>query len=316
MKPHLALVRFFTRALQRLWHFLRGPVAPPQPASFEELAIDTPQGQRHYKLFVPANAGSRPAPLLVMLHGCKQDPDDFAKGTRMNALAQARGLRVLYPAQSARANAYRCWNWFNRGDQQRDAGEPALLAGMVRQVMQAHPVDADRVYVAGLSAGGAMAAILAREYPDLFAAVGVHSGLAYGAADNVISALTVMKHGPREQPTHLPVELAAVPWVPLIVFHGDQDATVHPRNGERLVAGHTATEVLPGALEGGRSFVRTTYGDASGHRVAEHWLVYGSGHAWSGGSNEGSFTDAEGPDASREMLRFFAQHRLPPSPGG
>ncbi len=308
MKPHLALVRFFTRAVRRLWHFLHGRVAPPQPASFDELAFDTPHGKRPYKLFVPANAGSGRAPLVVMLHGCKQDPDDFAKGTRMNALAQERGFRVLYPAQTARANAYRCWNWFNRGDQQRDAGEPALLAGMVRQVMQVHPVDADRVYVAGLSAGGAMAAILAREYPDLFAAVGVHSGLAYGAADNVISAMTVMKHGPRD----VPVELAAVPWVPLIVFHGDQDATVHPRNGERLVAGHIAAEVLPGALEGGRSFVRTTYGDASGRVIAEHWLVHGSGHAWSGGNAEGSFTDAEGPDASREMLRFFAQQRLTP----
>jgi poly(hydroxyalkanoate) depolymerase family esterase len=287
------------------WQALRGLFVPPQPARFDEIPVDTPLGKRHYKIFIPAGLGSRRAPLVVMLHGCKQNPDDFATGTRMNVLAQERGFRVLYPAQTAGANAYRCWNWFHPANQLRDGGEAALIVGMVREVMQAHAVDPERIYVAGLSAGGAMAAILAREYPDLFAAVGVHSGLAYGAANSVYSAIAVMKNGPQD----LPTELAAVPGVPLIVFHGDQDATVHPRNGEHLVAGHLAAEVLPGMHEGGRAFVRTTYGDAGGRIVAEHWLVHGSGHAWSGGDPQGSFTDADGPDATREMLRFFAQHR-------
>ena len=290
---------------RRAWQALRGRVAPPTPARFEEWAFDTPFARRHYYLFAPANLAPQRSPLVLMLHGCKQDPGDFATGTRMNSLAQERGWLVMYPEQIPRANAYRCWNWFRSADQQRGSGEPALLMGMLQQVMQMHAVDADRIYVAGLSAGGAMAAVLAQAYPDVFAAVGVHSGLAYGAADNVISALTVMKHGPRE----LPTRLAVVPRVPLIVFHGDEDATVHPRNGERLVAGHIAAQVLPGALEGGRSFVRTTYGDADGRVVAEHWLLHGSGHAWSGGDPQGSFTDPEGPDASREMLRFFGEHR-------
>lgn len=276
---------------------------PTQPASFDELPFATPNGLRHYKLFVPEGLNDRVAPLVVMLHGCSQNPDDFAAGTRMNELAQERGFRVLYPAQAQRSNAYKCWNWFRPGDQRRDAGEPALLAGMTRLVMQTHAVDAERVYVAGLSAGGAMAAILAREYPDLFAAAGVHSGLAQGAASDVASAFQVMKNGPHAQssaPSHA---------VPVIVFHGDQDATVHPRNGEHMVAAHEASAVEQGTAEGGRSYVRTTYRDASGRPMAEHWLVHGSGHAWSGGSPAGSYTDAQGPDATREMLRFFGQHR-------
>ncbi|MEO8154947.1 MAG: PHB depolymerase family esterase [Rhizobacter sp.] len=280
------------------------PTVPTQPASFDEYPFATAQGLRHYKLFIPAGLGDRRAPLVVMLHGCSQNPDDFAAGTRMNEFAQQRGFRVLYPAQAQRSNAYKCWNWFRPGDQRRDAGEPAMLAGMTRQVMQTHAVDADRIYVAGLSAGGAMAAILAHEYPDVFAAAGVHSGLAQGAASDVASAFTVMKQGPHA----LPAEAAASP-VPMIVFHGDQDSTVHPRNGEHLVAGQAASDVSQGESAAGRSFVRTSYRDTSGRLMAEHWLVHGAGHAWSGGSPAGSYTDAQGPDATREMLRFFAQHR-------
>jgi len=280
------------------------PKTSPEPASFDELPFATPQGPRHYKLFLPAGLGDRRAPLVVMLHGCSQDPDDFAAGTRMNQFAQARGFRVLYPAQAQRSNAYKCWNWFRPGDQRRDAGEPALLAAITRQVMQTHAVDPDRIYVAGLSAGGAMSAILAREYPDLFAAAGVHSGLAQGAANDVSSAFNVMKNGP----SAVLAAPSASP-VPMIVFHGDQDGTVHPRNGEHLVAGHAASDASPGSAEGGRSYVRTTYRDTAGRPIAEHWLVHGSGHAWSGGSEEGSYTDPQGPDATHEMLRFFGEHK-------
>lgn len=281
------------------------PASPPQPASFEELPFATAQGLRHYKLFTPAGLPDRPAPLVVMLHGCKQNPDDFAAGTRMNELAQAQGFRVLYPAQAPRSNMQRCWNWFQPGDQKRGSGEPALLAAITRHVMQTHAVDAERVYIAGLSAGGAMAVIMAHEYPDLFAAVGVHSGLPQGAAHDVATAFAAMKHGPRGVP-----KVADTTRVPMIVFHGDLDATVHPSNSEHLVAGHSASEVEQGSVDSGRGFERTSYRDASGRLVAEHWLVHGSGHAWSGGSAKGSYTDPQGPDASREMLRFFMQQRL------
>jgi poly(hydroxyalkanoate) depolymerase family esterase len=281
------------------------PGKPPDtPASFEEFPFPTDEGLRQYKLFTPGGIGERPAPLVVMLHGCKQNPDDFAAGTRMNELAQEQGFRVLYPAQAPRSNLQRCWNWFQPGDQKRGSGEPALLAAITRQVMQDHAVDAKRVYVAGLSAGGAMAVILAHEYPDLFAAAGVHSGLPQGAAHDVASAFSAMQHGPRqapEQPTQR---------VPLIVFHGDEDNTVHPVNGEQLVAGLGGSQTTTGQADAGHSYVRTTYRDKAGRPAAEHWLVQGSGHAWSGGSDEGSYTDAKGPDATREMLRFFMQYQL------
>lgn len=275
------------------------------PASFDELPFATEHGLRHYKLFTPAGLTHRPAPLVVMLHGCKQNPDDFATGTRMNELAQAQGFRVLYPAQAPRSNMQRCWNWFQPADQKRGSGEPALLAGITRHVMQAHPVDERRVYVAGLSAGGAMATILAHEYPDLFAAVGVHSGLPQGAAHDVSTAFAAMKHGPRSEPVQ-----PAGRRVPMIVFHGDQDGTVHPVNGEHLVAGHDSAEESKGSTPDGHSYLRTVYRDDAGRAVAEHWLVHGSGHAWSGGSREGSYTDPQGPDATREMLRFFMQQKL------
>ncbi|HEX3140423.1 MAG TPA: PHB depolymerase family esterase [Rhizobacter sp.] len=281
--------------------------APPQPARFEELPFASAQGLRQYKLFTPAGlADDKPAPLVLMLHGCKQNPDDFAAGTRMNELAQAQGFRVLYPAQATRSNAQRCWNWFQPGDQKRGGGEPALLAGITRHVMQTHAVDAGRVYVAGLSAGGAMAAILAHEYPDLFAAAGVHSGLPVGSAHDVGSAFAAMKNGPR------PAVAGALPAspTPLIVFHGDHDVTVHPRNSELLLAGGVPSEVSSGVAEGGHGYVRSRFHDADGRLVAEHWLVQGSGHAWSGGSSAGSYTDPQGPDASREMLRFFGERRL------
>ena len=284
-------------------------------------------GERAYKLYVPAGKPEGMLPLVVMLHGCKQDPDDFAAGTRMNALAEREPMLVLYPAQTRAANPYACWNWFSRLDQQADAGEPAIIAGMVREVIARHAVDPRRVYVAGLSAGGAMAAILAHTHPDLFAAVGVHSGVAFGVAQDVVTALGVMKRGPGPRAERDRADSSATPAVPLIAFHGDHDTTVHPLNGERVV--EQALEVVaggatsaPGVAEhgqvpGGRAYTRTVYRPgkanprATVEHVVEHWLVHGSGHAWSGGDSKGSFTDPQGPDASAEMLRFFLAHRLP-----
>lgn len=255
---------------------------------------------RRYKLFVPAGFSGQRLPLIVMLHGCTQDPDDFARGTRMNLLAQETGALVLYPAQATRSNSSRCWNWFQPGDQQRDAGEPALLAAMTRHIIAKHLVDPRRVHVAGLSAGGAMAAILGREFPELFASVGVHSGLPPGAARDVLSAFAVMRKAS--------VEDLQTPETPVIVFHGDQDTTVDPQNGEN-VAGSAATR-RQATGDSGRRYTHTVITDSDGLERAEHWLVHGAGHAWSGGSSEGSYTDALGPDASREMLRFFHQHPL------
>ena len=265
----------------------------------------TTAGARDYKLFIPAGAGDTPLPLVVMLHGCTQGPDDFAAGTAMNELAQAQRMYVLYPAQSQQANPQRCWNWFKHSHQQRGRGEPALLAGMTRQVMAQHSVDPSRVYVAGLSAGGAMAAILGDTHPDLYAAVGVHSGLAAGAASDLPSALQAMQgNGARPK--------ASARHVPTIVFHGDADATVHPRNGEQVAAASSAdggeADVQPHQPAGKRRSTRSVHRDAGGKVLAEHWLVHGAAHAWSGGDVRGSYTDAKGPDASAEMLRFFLEH--------
>ncbi|RYE75725.1 MAG: PHB depolymerase family esterase, partial [Oxalobacteraceae bacterium] len=254
---------------------------------------------------IPSTYAGEPAPLVVMLHGCKQNPDDFAAGTGMNALAEEQGCLVVYPAQAKNANGSNCWNWFQANDQRRDRGEPSIIAAITQQVMRDYKVDPERVYVAGLSAGGAMAAILASEYPDLYKAAGVHSGLPTGAAQDVASAFAAMNSG-------APLKARSGATVPVIVFHGDRDKTVHPQNGHHVLAHHTgprpgAAATEKGKAPNGRSYTRAIHRNAGGKLMAEHWTVHGSGHAWSGGSKRGSYTDPQGPDASREMLRFFGE---------
>jgi len=275
-------------------------------------------GALRYKLFVPAGSGAPAPPLLVMLHGCTQSPDDFARGTRMNLLAQRLGYVVAYPAQSRRNNPNRCWNWFRRHDQQRGNGEPAIIAALTRHLVKAHGLDGRRVYVAGLSAGGAMAAVLASAYPDVYSAIGVHSGLRAGAGHDLPSALAAMKQGAGMPAAG--VSSARMEPVPAIVFHGDQDTTVDPSNGAAIIAqcmGTTATAcgaepdatratVERASIPGGRTYTRTIFRNADGSVAAEQWVVHGGGHAWFGGDPAGSYTDPSGPDASTHMLRFFS----------
>jgi poly(hydroxyalkanoate) depolymerase family esterase len=279
----------------------------PTPGTFSDAVFTNEAGTRNYKLYVPSTYRGQPVPLIVMLHGCTQDPDDFATGTQMNLLAEEMPCLVVYPAQSAQANPSRCWNWFNEIDQQRDKGEPSIIAGITRHVMATHAVDAGKVYVAGLSAGGAMATIMGTLYPDIYAAVGVHSGLPFASADDLPSALAAMKGEFKRRQT--PGRA-----MPIIVFHGDQDRTVHPAAADELIAQgaqSVAKDIVvePGRVPDGHAYTRTLHQRDDGNVHAEHWIVHGGGHAWFGGNAQGSYTDGRGPDASREMLRFFRTQR-------
>ena len=281
-------------------------------------------GTRAYKLYIPSGYVGQEVPLVVMLHGCTQNPDDLATGTRMNLLAEEHTFLVAYPSQAAAANSSRCWNWFEAADQQRGRGEPSLIAGITCEVVGEYHVAAERIYVAGMSAGGAMAAIMGATYPDLYAAIGIHSGLAPGAAQDLPSAFAAMRQGqPGTRGQNTPTE-GSTRIVPAILFHGDRDTTVHPSNADHLLAHYRASmpSVAPqatkrqGRVPGGHAYTCATYHDADGRAVVERWTVHGLGHAWSGGSLPGSYTDPKGPDASAEMVRFFHQHPSPREPTG
>ena len=275
----------------------------PDGAQFLSGSYTCPAGSRDYRLYVPRNLGTGQRPLIVMLHGCKQDPVDFALGTRMNAIAEELGMFVLYPAQPAGANPMSCWNWFAPKDQIRDSGEPSILSGMTRHVMSQYTIDRERVFVAGLSAGGAMAAVLGANYLDIYAGVGVHSGLPYQAANDVVSAFAAMRG---EANTSL--SSRATPRIRMIVFHGDADQTVHPSNATRIIEDQAQTgDAVEVELGADQMYTRRITRDLAGNVRNEYWLVHGVRHGWSGGSTEGSFTDPRGPDASREMARFFLE---------
>jgi poly(hydroxyalkanoate) depolymerase family esterase len=293
-----------------------------QRGQFLSFEYSSPLGARAYKLYVPASyQGGAPMPLVVMLHGCKQDPDDFARGTRINQVAEEQGFLVAYPAQSIKANGSNCWNWFDPQHQARAGAEPSIIVGIVREIGKTYRVDERSVFVAGLSAGAAMAVILGGTHPDVFAAVAAHSGLPHGAAHDVASAFAAM-HGAAPPPTTPLGRQAREPTEssrarPTIVFHGEADATVVPKNGAAIVQQAVSklgsergplTRQVEQRVTNGRRCTRTAHVDRDGLPVVEQWAVEGGGHAWFGGSRAGSFAEPQGPDASREMMRFFKLH--------
>lgn len=293
--------------------------APHEAGDFVADRFDSDAGSLRYKLFIPSTYVGAPIPLIVMLHGGGQDASDFALGTGMNALGEQYGCLIAYPEQSSAANWSMCWNWFDEAHHHRDRGEPALIAGLTKQIQSSYAVDRTRVYIAGLSAGGAMAVILARSYPDLFAAVGSHSGLPHGSATGRFGAMRAMWEGAARDTL---VHAGPAASVPVIAFHGDQDATVHPNNSidivEQCIGDYTAATQHTHAkvslsketgTRGGRGFSKHVHRGKTGRVLAEHWTIHGTGHAWSGGNTRGSYTDANGPNASREMLRFFLRCR-------
>jgi poly(hydroxyalkanoate) depolymerase family esterase len=277
--------------------------------------FETGSRSLQYKLYIPSAYGDAPLPLVVMLHGCGQNAADFALGTGMNALGEQMQCLILYPEQSSQANWNRCWNWYDQAHHERDEGEPAVIAGLTQKIIAEYAVGRSRVSVAGLSSGGAMAVILGRTYPDVFNAVGCHSGLAHGSATDGLSAMLAMRDGADLASLKQTRPLAPVP---IIVFHGDVDCTVNRKNSEDVVrqtiecymaqvpGKSRETAMLEETGEtSGRSFTRYTHCGESGDVIAEHWTIHGTGHAWSGGNLHGSYTDTRGPDASKEMLRFF-----------
>ncbi len=302
----------------------------PGEGSFTRGSFTNEHGTRDYRLYVPGGHEERRVPLIVMLHGCRQDAEDFAAGTRMNALAERETFLVLYPEQDAGANPLRCWNWFEPSDQERGRGEPSIIAGATERIIADYNADPDRVYVAGISAGGSMTTIMGATYPDLYAAIGVHSGLEYKAADDGREALVAQKIGGPDPDRQGRLAFLSARQetriLPTIVFHGEEDEVVDVVNGHQTLSQWAQTndyahdgsdndsitdepaDVLRKQTPEGYDYVRYVYEGPVGAVIMEKWIVEELGHDWSGGDPDGSYADPEGPDASEEMLRFFHSH--------
>lgn len=270
-------------------------------------------GSREYLLFMPTRSQGKKLPLIVMLHGCHQDAEGFAIGTRMNLYAEHQQCYIAYPMQASEANGAQCWNWYDAAHQEREQGEPGLIADLTRHLIATHCIDSDRVFVGGFSAGGGMAATLAVKYPELYAALGVHSGVPHGAAHDFLSAMMAMQHG--TMASYAPDSLHAE--IPTIVFHGDEDNMVHSTHAAQFTApssqcnttvdivGRYTESVTP--RQGRHGYTRTVLTDRSNRIFSEQWIVHGGGHAWYGGNDVVQHVDARGPDATEEMLRFFVE---------
>jgi len=295
-------------------------------------------GSRKFRLWVPRHHdGREPSPLVMLLHGCGQSAKDLAKICGMNAIAERDNFLVVYPEQPTAANLLRCWNWFDPKHQARESGEPSILAAVVEQAVSSHNVDPDRVYVAGLSAGAAMAVVMGATYPDLFMAIGVVAGLEFAAATTAAAGLgaitrggpdpshqgllafQAMSEGLREKPKRR---------MPVIVFQGAADPYLNPVNADQVLAQWARTndyldgnedgkrlleqagEITAGSVPGSYSFQKCKYEDSAGRLLMEKWLVEGLGHAWPGSPSAGRFADPNGPNASEEMWRFFCDTTL------
>ena len=301
-------------------------LAPAAQAS--SFTSKTSSGGRVYWLFVPTSySAGNAAPLVVMLHGCTQNGDGFATSTGMNAVAEEKGFLVAYPVQPSSANSSQCWNWFLTAHQSRGSGEPASIAGVVTHVKSQYTVDNAKVYLAGFSAGGGMAAIMGATYPDVFSAIGIHSGLEYKAATSQNAAFTAMSSGGPDPGTQGNAAYTAMGsfarTVRTMVFHGTSDFTVAVVNGNQALSqwaqtndrasdgadnnniDDTADLTQGGQVSGGRTYTRYVYEDAADNVVMEKYLVDSMGHNWSGGVLGGTYTDPNGPSASRLMADFF-----------
>lgn len=307
--------------------------------SWQQFTYNGSAGSRPYFVYTPANYQVGTAvPLIVMLHGCTQTPADFATGTQMDALADQKQFIVIYPQQTSTYNSEECWNWFQTADQSRGSGEPAIIAGVVQTVEQntsQWTIDTSHVYVAGMSAGAAMAVVMGATYPDIFAAIGVHSGLEYQAGTDQTSGTQALSQGgpnPTQQGQAAYNAMGSYARVvPTIDFQGTSDYTVYPINGDQVIQQWMQTDHLasnntynasfnsPSSTtngqvpNGGRSYTTETWNDNSGNEVEEYWKVNGMGHAWSGGSSSGSFTDPQGPSATQAMYNFFIAHPQGPT---
>ena len=302
---------------------------------WQEFLYSDVTGSHPYFVYTPENyTVGTPVPLIVMLHGCTQTALDFAAGTRMNQLAEQYNFIVVYPQQTSANNQNLCWNWFLPTNQARGSGEPASIAGIIQTVQNTTAmwtIDATRIYVTGISAGAAMSVILGAVYPDLFAAIGVHSGLEYSAATSANTAFKAMRRGgpdPLQQGLmayNAMLDKARI--MPTIVFHGTKDQFVAPINGDQTVqqwiqtntlasqGSYTAdfsqpTSFTPGQVPGGRAYTTASWTDVKGEEIQEYWKINGMGHAWSGGNPGSSYTDSLGPDASSAMYTFFMAHPL------
>lgn len=291
-------------------------------------------GSRNYKLWVPATLEKgKASPLVMMLHGCTHDAKDMAEISGMNEVAEVNRFLVAYPEQSRMANLMKCWNWFDPKHQARDAGEPSILAVVVDQVRSAHNIDPNRVYVVGVSAGGAMAAILAATYPDLFAAVAVVSGAEFKAATSVSEGLTAMERGGPDPVRQGQLAFEAMRSglarkekrrMPVIVFHGTGDTRVSLVNAEQSIAqwsktngclaaehsesGFVLTEkIIDGEVPQGYAYRKHMYFGADARLLMEKWVIQGLGHAWSGSPKPSKYGDTKGPNASAEIWRFFCE---------